>query len=493
MAAAPWDDFLPPSLSERTGDSSRFVDCAAFQPSSPCVGWEYGVGPELRRQGASFPALETSAQSLVMALPLQPALGFGLEWRRDKLSLGEERDSAGAVMRQDRQRVEPSLHLRLNPALTVSAHLGWPVGGDGYAAGILLTSHWPAGWTGHWAADRQRAPVTYEIRLPEYKPVPIHSTDDNHRLWGDLGLATRLGFFQWRGSLNRLRGSPFPPAAYAAGNQGWIGSQGGAWMAQGQRKGLDWRAEISGHGRLGQGRSVVFQSGQRDDDPIAYVPWKISGGAMKAALGLRHNAWSMGASAEAAWATGHLLRPKDPAGKWLWNRNRILSAYEGGVLGLFSRETWLGTGEAGLREISASTYVAKSWTPGSWRIDPGLHLSCLRLSWRGEGEWLRRRTELLLSTQDTWDSLKVAGEEEVLLKPALSLHVERGVFHLAAEASQLLPLHLLSDWGDKASPGKADENWSGGWSFGIKASLNLGHSKWAQKNPPSRRTVGSMR
>lgn len=464
--AASADDFLLPR-----GSPSDIAHPGSMQPDArlgSMVAWQFSQGPNLSQAGSPLALLETQSQALMFRLPLSPEIGTVGGWRSRRQAFGYSTDSSGAQWSLRAQGWDQALGLRLGPRVLATAHALLPLGPDaqGFAAGAALeiggrdSTGWLARMQGEWG--RSRHDVT--AMLPGYLPVTVTSNLESHSLLAGLGWKGRTWRAATTGAYRRL-GTPASGDAKLANHVHATLAQGAAlYAARFADHAMPWSLEAHAEGLAGQGHEVGYRGQTGVGDPFAWVPWRLQAGRASLRLASDAERYRLGVEGQAAGGVLRLLRPLDPAGHWLWNRNQILDAYQGSLTGIFTRENWTGIGRAAFHREGANAFAQGRWSPGAWDLRPGLDLGLHRLAWEGWTRLTRSQTALLLYTTQTRDTLRLAQRHRWLLQPGASLAASRGRWHAEAYVTQLLPISDAEGATPEPDPAtvKPASEWRGG-------------------------------
>ena len=156
------------------------------------------------------------------------------------------------------------------------------------------------------------------------------------------------------------------------------------------------------------------RSGNDYDPSFSHLPLTADANQLTANLGATPSFGQVNASWSGALLKGEAYEPRDPAGKWFWDRNQIMDAYQGALLGVFSRETWLLEGSAQSQIQTADFnwrreffHKVFSESESTLKFSHQLGLSGAQIKWHAKGLLVRKNTQLLLITEesvDDWNS-----------------------------------------------------------------------------------------
>jgi hypothetical protein len=292
-----------------------------------------------------------------------------------------------------------------------------------------------------------------------------------------LGYNHSLFTIEWQGALDHFEATHPNENEIAADFEGWLGKQGGAFT---WHRSPAFAARLEGEGFMAAGKVVSYRGRAGYENPFAHAP--LDAFALRIATGFEyHGPWlTLGAGPQTTYARARLLQPNDPARRWLWNRNAILDAYQGSIAGLFSRQTWLGTGEAEMVDLAGSAWAEKTVAQ---KLKTQFLLSLHHLEYAAAADLLKRDTELLITTRETQVTLEKPRTARWVLQPQITLS-RPGRLGLQACISQAIPLgggqESTGNGGDtppaagNAATGGASAQWRGGlaWSLAATWSLN---------------------
>jgi hypothetical protein len=388
---------------------------------------------------------------------------------------------------------EPSLGFSAepsSPAWTARATLAVPIlpwlvpaasagtGSDGRHEAALGLSGDLAGFYWAFASGRQERDLPSRLLLEDYAPF-------------DFPLQLRRTFHaasaEWRGRrlelsatarLTRDRHPGAPGAAYTGSDSGQSAEviAGAAWSDSGAAG--RWRAAVEG--QRFEGRAVFRGLREREGGlyQFAYLETRARSAWLRAEVSLRRGAWEGGAFAGGGAVRWDAYRPEVPAGRFFWDRNAVIDSYQGGLVDLFSRETWLFDGRLGLGTRSAGAWAARSF--GAWDLRSGAAWNHLDLE--AHGRLTQRTSTLIVGTEERDAYLDFPGLEAHLLTPELSLARRFAEWGMRVEVSvaQALPLRLRlredagageGGGGDRALPSASD--YSGGTRARLLAAWTL--------------------
>ena len=162
------------------------------------------------------------------------------------------------------------------------------------------------------------------------------------------------------------------------------------------------------------------------------------------------------------------LRPEIASGHYFWDRNGVLDSYEGSLLDLFSQQTYLFDGQAGLSQKTA----------GAWYSFPAygnrlrLGLSWHRIEMEAYGRLTQKTTTLIIAYTEREYLLHFYGVEADLLAPEIQFSRRFGRAFVEASVEQALPLRIRMRHSGGAEPGPRSS--SSSYSGGTEAWVRLG-------------------
>lgn len=313
------------------------------------------------------------------------------------------------------------------------------LGSDGRRQEALGMSGDLAGFYWAFVSGRETRDAPARLRLEDYAPFdfPVQLRRTFHALSGE-----------WRGrrlelsATARLTRDRHPGAvegyAVSDSGQGAEALAGVAWSDSGAAG--RWRAALEA--QRFEGDAVFRGLRQREGGlyQFAYLETRARSAWVRGDLTLRRAAWSAGAFAGGGAARWDAYRPDAPAGRSFWDRNAVFDAYQGGLLDLFNRETWLFDGRLGLGSLGAGGWAARA--AGAWDVRLGGAWNHLDLE--AHGRLTRRTRTLIVSSEERDYFLDFPGLEAHVLTPELSAGRRFAGLGLRVEASlaQALPLSV---------------------------------------------------
>lgn len=355
--------------------------------------------------------------------------------------------------------------------ITPMVGLGWnsDAGREHALVGLALRGR---AWRGiSWSLATGRRSMDFPLRLdlPEYRPmtVPFQLRQDFH----GASLAVRRGPAEiaWSGRIREHRRAGNQAETYALGDSGSLTDQTLALALSGRGPGGIWRGEAgleSGSGRH------FFRGTSRNGDSryqfgyLQALQRSLSArGSLRLDTGRRRYSVLGGASA-VGW---NAYRPDIPSGRHFWDRNSVLDSYEGSVLGVFNRETWLFDGDATLLRFFAGTGLEGPFVGG---LEGRLGLVWQRLDLSARSHITKRASTLLIAFTEEEIENRFPGMTAHLITPDLVLNLPLGGATLELSIAQAIPVSVETKDRDGAGGGEGGGR-SDGFSGGTRAGLSM--------------------
>lgn len=517
-ALPPWSglsdalsDYVLPQVAAETGRLPYPADPAFHPPilnyAGNHVGFAYDQPMSLLRSGFTDPALGGPTRTTWLQHALADNLIYQTRFSERHTHLGYAQDSSGLFLHAASSGLTQALSLRLGLQQTFTAQLRLPIGPAGGTVGAKMLWQLDAeigpsgtGFSTSLALHHSRTRTVVTAKVPGYTPLEAEGSLALRGVEAGLGYRMPGLALEWRGALDHAQGIHPNEPTLATAFEGWLGRQGGAltWVRP-----QAFTARLEGEGLLGNGTVIGYRGQTGPKYPFVYAPFDVF--ALRAALSIEtETPWlTLGAGPQGAYGLAHLLRPDDPAGRWLWNRNLILDAYQGSLTGLFSRQTWLGTGRAEWIDIGGAVWAERRFLFGrasdlasgrasGFAANPpsGLKTRLLtslhHLEYGATAKVLKRDTELLIATRETLVQARLPRESRWVLRPQASLTWQpwpEGRLGLFAQASQAIPLghaeKLDGRGNEDVTQGNGDDasaigkTWRGGlaWSMSVTWAL----------------------
>lgn len=352
--------------------------------------------------------------------------------------------------------------------VTPMVGIGWnsEAGREHALVGLALRGRGGPGIS--WSVTSGRRSLDFPLRLdlPEYRPMPVpfQLRQDFH----GASLAVRRGPAEiaWSGRIRRLRRAGHQADAYALTDSGSLTDQSLGLALSGRGPGGIWRGEAgleSGSGRH-HFRGTTRKGGNRYQfGYLQSLQRSLSArGGLRLDAGRRRYSVLGGASA-VGW---NAYRPDLPSGRHFWDRNNVLDSYEGSVLGVFNRETWLFDGEATLLRFFAGTTLEGS-LPGG--LEGRLGLIWQRLDLSARSHVTKRSSTLLIAFTEEEIVKGFPGMTAHLITPDLVLTLPLGGAALELSMAQAIPVSVRfkGEGGTGGGGGSGSSRFSGGTRAGL--------------------------
>ena len=143
------------------------------------------------------------------------------------------------------------------------------------------------------------------------------------------------------------------------------------------------------------------------------------------------------------------LRPEIASGHYFWDRNGVIDSYEGGLLDVFSQETYLFDGRAGLSQKALGAWVLLP--AGVWQCRLGL--SYHRVEMEAYGRLTKKTTTFLITYTEQEYAFNFYGVEADLLTPEDLVRRQFGRAFIEASVEQALPLSVRMRHAPGSEPG----------------------------------------
>jgi hypothetical protein len=187
-------------------------------------------------------------------------------------------------------------------------------------------------------------------------------------------------------------------------------------------------------------------------------------------LRIERGTWRTGMYVGASSLDWDAVRPAIASGKHFWDRSGVLDSYEGNILNIFTRETWLFNGDFQYRQ-GATGMWAESTIRG-WTIRPGLNVHILDAE--AHGHLTKRTSTLIIAYTEEDYQLDFYGITAGFLTPELGLTRRLGRGRLEFFAAQAIPVSIRMRHGVDDGAG-ASQNLSSkrSYSGGTRANLRF--------------------
>lgn len=471
---------------------------ATWPDRAPFPGFEPSMEPGLslgaihediltrKGSGTEFSAQETGVATgfrvdPLPGLSLQAALGRSRQVRR----LGD----TALVLNQGSTGWDGRLvaAFPLSPAFIPSAGLAFDSESDRENALVGIGLRGRAGRGLEWAlvTGRRSLDLPLSLDLPEYKPmqVPFQLRQDFH----GLCVTARRGPAElgWTGRLLIARRPRAQGISHALSDSGSVSEQalrlafGGKTGGKVGGDGWPWRLD----GTLESGSGRHHFRGRIEDGEGRYSFGYLE--ALQRTLSARgegrldFTAWRASAFAGTSALEWNGYRPVSVAGKVFWERNAVLDSYEGSLLGVFNRETWLFDGDLQVFRLEAGGALDRlaGGPPRFGRFGGRLGLGWQRVELSARSH-ITKRTDIGILARSV-EEVKHTPPKVIadLVTPDLRIDLDLSRrLGLSARASQAIPVRIDQADGGNGSSGKPGDQgaaWSGGTRISLEAKLRL--------------------
>jgi hypothetical protein len=438
---------------------------------SATLAWDYL--DLIRKTGPLAYDYAEAVSSLDVGAILSPGLETHLGLARSRRELGM-RDSASGVDNGGRAwDWRATVTYRLTPWIVPSLS----VGGDSHDPGVSsLSAFRLAGGVGSWldwslGVGRKSLSHPASLTVPDYAPIPLPVEVRQDFREAGLRLRSRGWDAAWTGRWTRAHYPGVRPRGYSLGDSGTSRSDSVAlaFSRSGDGKGIRRGFSASLTGEFAQGRHT-FRGINRKGDGASLFSYQETLDKLyllRADLRARRGAWEWGAFAGGGETEFDAVRPQTAFNHHFWERNGALDSYQGGLLGVFSDETWLFNGAAYAAQASGGAWSARSWE--GWRAGLGLGYHYLRLE--SNSHLTQRQSTLLLAYKEKSFDKTYPRIDASILAPELRLDKSWGRITVSASAAQALPIRVEIAGGGTGTTRPAQ---AGGFSGGTQARLELG-------------------
>jgi hypothetical protein len=341
------------------------------------------------------------------------------------------------------------------------------VGGDSHASrenalaifGLRGNYPWGFSWSLNIGSRNRDYPLTLDLK--DYRPMhlPLLLRQEVH----DLCIGYRRGPLDvtWSGHYTALHYPGLQTGKYALADSGSVWKQD-ARLAY-ARKGDYGIARAAGDVEYSAGDHAFRGTSLKDQGlyRFGYEEVEQRSYAARADLSLARPMWEAGIRAGASGLALRALRPQEAFGHHFWDRNGVLDAYQGSLLGLFDRETWLFNGSLYLEQWESGAWYAL--LRKGWRAQTGL--SFQHAVFKTESHLTKRTTTLLVAYEEENIDKAMPTIRADLVTPELRVTKDWGRFYFDVNVAQVLPVRIsVERKGGKKSSGSGggDSGFSGG-------------------------------
>jgi hypothetical protein len=155
-------------------------------------------------------------------------------------------------------------------------------------------------------------------------------------------------------------------------------------------------------------------------------------------LRFERRGWRTGMYVGASSLDWDAVRPTVAAGKHFWDRSGVLDSYQGNILNIFTRETWLFDGDFRFRQGAAGLWAESSLR--GWAFRPGLNVHILDAE--AHGHLTKRTSTLIIAYTEEDYHLDFYGVSATFLTPELGLTRRFGCGRLELFAAQAIPVSI---------------------------------------------------
>jgi hypothetical protein len=323
------------------------------------------------------------------------------------------------------------------------------------------------------AGGWKRLDLPLTVDLPDYRPLtlPLMLRRNFQAASLEAGLEKINLYVMSRFFQDKHPGAFAEPYSLSDSGSGAEHFAGAAWTDSGSAG----RYRLSVEGARFDGRSTFrgTRSGPEGPYQFAYEETRQRNAWARADVrmgGPRREAGIFAGWGAVRWDA---FRPAVAAGHHFWDRNGVLDSYEGGLLDVFSQETFLFDGRAGLNRKTAGGWV--SFPAASWRLR--LALAYHRVEMEAYGRLTRKSTTLLIAYTERDYFLDFHGVEADLLAPEIRLSRRFGKLFVEGSVEQALPFRVRmrrpeGSSGDESRPPSSSASTGGtlawarvGWGF----------------------------
>jgi hypothetical protein len=325
-----------------------------------------------------------------------------------------------------------------------------------------------SGFSWSLATGRKQRDISLMLDLPDYTPLTLPFILRQDYRAAALSWTGQRVEAAWTTTMRENRHPDRFDSPYSLSDSGRNITHAAGTALFGNVGETRYRASLEGE--YVQGRHV-FRGVRAGEVPyqFSYEEARHHLGWLRADLQGSRGAWEGGLFAGGAWINATALRPETAGGRYFWDRSGVMDSFEGNVLDIFSRETWLFDGNARFSQKVWGGWLA---TPiAGWRCRLGV--SYLALDGKAGGH-LTKRTSMLIIAYTETDHFPESPEVRAqVLMPELKVSRRFGHAFLEASMAQAIPVGMTlrhSDGTDAPTTGRGGSKWSGG----TEANLRIG-------------------